>query len=72
MITFSTILNLTQTISETMARVPEPMFLLLLGFTMITLSVRFRGRSVPKPETESADRRIQAPSAEPLAKTVAA
>jgi hypothetical protein len=53
-----------------MSSVPEPIFLLLLGFGMIALSVRFRGRTGRKPVARSAE--VPMANAEPLGKTVTA
>jgi hypothetical protein len=53
-----------------MSAVPEPMFLLLLGFVMIGLSVRFRSsrRKTTVPESGH----VQTRTSEPIGKTVPA
>jgi hypothetical protein len=53
-----------------MSAVPEPIFLLLMGFGMIALSVRFGGRTRRKAVTESVD--VPTRNPEPLGKTVTA
>jgi hypothetical protein len=58
---------LIQTLSDTMSAVPEPIFLLLMGFGMIALSMRVRAR--PRRKTVAKPVDVQTGNTQPLGKT---